>query len=150
MYRSIPGAALALSASLLACLWLPQPAAARRSIPNIRGSYFGSFQSSRGNFWTADLTLSFQSARRVGGQMNLAAIIRDAGVQGVVSPSHRFNLIARLPRGQRPLQLHLRGKATLVPDTNRIILSGTYVATGAVQEKGNFELSGSNNGGPSF
>lgn len=148
MYRPLPGFCLLLSASLFAYLAFPRPAAAKRAAPNIRGSYFGAFQSTGGDYWTADMTLTFQSTRQVSGLMNLAGIIWGAGVQGTFTPAQQFNLTGQSPRGQRPYRLKLRGKATLDPDTGRAVLTGTYVITGAMREKGTFELQGSTNGGP--
>lgn len=142
MYRSLAGAGLLVSASLLTSLALPRPAAARRTAPNIRGSYFGSFQSTGGDFWTADMTLTVQTARRVSGQMNMAGIIRGAGVSGTFGPSQQFTLIGRAAKWQRSMRMKLSGRASIDPETNRVTLRGTYQATGSVREKGNFELVG--------
>lgn len=148
MYQSIPSAWLLVSATLLAALGQPRPAAARRAAPNIRGSYFGHFQSTGGDFWTSDLTLTIQANRKVSGQVNVAAIIRGASVMGTVSPSQQFHLTARSVRGQRPMKMMLKGRAMLDPDTERITLTGNYSATGAVREKGTFTLVGAGQGEP--
>jgi hypothetical protein len=148
MYRSIAGAGLLATASLLTSVALPRPVAARRAAPNIRGSYFGSFQSTGGDFWTADMTLTIQTARRVSGQMNMAGIIRGAGVSGTFSPTQEFTLIGRAAKWQRPMRMKLRGRASIDPDNNRVTLSGTYQATGSVRESGNFELVGTAQTGP--
>jgi hypothetical protein len=147
MYRSVTGAGLLASVFLLTFLAHPRPAEARRAAPSILGSYFGSFQSTGGDYWTADMTLTIQTTRRVSGQMNMAGIIRGAGVEGKFSPSMQFDLIGREVRGQRPMRMKLHGKAILDVDTGRVTLSGTYTVTGSVREKGTFELVGNNHGG---
>lgn len=148
MYRSLPVAALLVPTSLLASLAMPRPVEAKRAAPNIRGSYFGAFQSTGGDFWTADMTLTFQNTRQVSGLMNLSGIIRGAGVYGTFTPSQQFNITGQSPRGQRPFRVKLRGKATINEETGRVTLNGTYVITGSMREKGTFQLTGNTNGGP--
>lgn len=150
MYRFITNTGLFAAAFVLTLLAQPRPAAARRAAPSIRGSYFGSFQSTGGDYWTADMTLTIQTARRVSGQMNMAGIIRGAGVEGKFSPSMQFDLVGREIRGQRPMRMKLRGKANIDVDTGRVTLAGTYSVTGSVREKGTFELVGNNQGGPNL
>ena len=148
MYRPITAAGLLVCATLLTSLARPRPAAARRAAPNIRGSYFGSFQSTDGDYWTADMTLTIQASNRISGQVNMAGIIREAGVVGTISPSMQLNLTGRETRGQRPMRMKLSGKAIIDPDSDRVTLRGSYTVTGAVREKGTFELVGNTQGGP--
>jgi hypothetical protein len=141
---------LGLCLSVLTATSLGQPAQARREVANIRGSYFGNFISNGGDIWQTDMTLSFQSARRVGGQLNVAATIRNVTVTGTYAASNRISLTGRVGRGQRPLRIKLTGRVMPQPDQDRVTITGTYTVSGSARESGTFELVGSGNSREEF
>jgi hypothetical protein len=149
MYARTP-ALIGLFLPLLAAAALGQPAEARRPAANVRGSYFGNFFSKGGDIWQTDMTLSFQSERRVGGQLNVAATIRDVIITGSYSPSSRITITGRSGPSQRPLRIKLNGKVTPEPNLDRVTITGTYSITGSMRESGTFEMVGSSNSGGEF
>jgi len=145
MYSRHPAA----TGLVIACLGLTaalasRPADARRAIPDMRGSYFGTLRDFRGNLRQCDAVIVSQNANWVGGLLNIAAIPQGAGMRGTVNSRGRMTLTAQSSQG-RQVRIKLRARYEAEPELNRVMLVGTYVITGGIRESGTFELRGANN-----
>jgi hypothetical protein len=138
-------ALIGLCLPLLAVASLGRPAQAGREVSSIRGSYFGNFFSNGGDIWQTDMTLSFQSSRRIGGQLNVAGTIQNLPITGSYAGSGRITLTGKSSRGQRPFRIKLSGKVQPAAEQDRVNITGTYTTSGAVRESGTFELVGFSN-----
>jgi hypothetical protein len=146
--RHSAAVALVVTTLGLAAVAVARPAAARRAAPDIRGSYFGNLRNTRGDLRQCDVVIASQNARWVGGVLNVAALPQGASMTGVLSGSDRITLCAQSSQGRKPVRIKLRARFEMEPEFDRVVITGNYVITGGMQEKGTFELVGSNNSGP--
>lgn len=149
MYPS-PSVAVALAAATfgLASLAAERPAAARRAVPDVRGSYFGSLRNTRGDLRQCDANIASQNARWVGGMLNIAALPQGASMTGLLQNKDRITLTAVASQGRTPVRIKLRARFEAQPELNRVVITGNYVVSGGMREKGTFTLVGANNLGP--
>lgn len=145
MYPRLPAIGLIVATLGLAAAAGGRPAAARRAAPDIRGSYFGNLRNTRGDLRQCDVVIASQNARWVGGVLNVAALPQGAGMTGALTGSDRITLTAQSSQGRKQVQIKLRARYEAQPELNRVMIIGSYVVTGGMQEKGTFELVGSNN-----
>ena len=138
--KTLIPAAGAAALALLLLIAGPQPAAARRSVPDYSGSYVGHFRGNNGNFWPVELNVTVQVRRQISGRMNVAAMIVEAPFRGTVSASERVSLKARTSSSSPFTQIKLRGTYRVEPGGASAMLEGTYSMTGAIRETGVFAL----------
>lgn len=137
-----------LAAVLTACQSRPADAARRRPLPDISGSYFGSFNGDNGDFWPADFSITIQNKSRVGGSMQAAGRYRNVFFKGTLRPAngaYALKLNGRGGMGRQALRITIR--ATYSPpaadDPARVgTISGEYFVRGQLRERGTFTVRG--------
>lgn len=121
------------------------PSSAAPTVPNMKGSYFGSFVTGGGNPLASDLNITLQVKQLVSGSFDIGGALRDVTFTGKLKPNGRFTLNASYGQNSNRVRIKLTGLADPGSPNDLAILQGTYTVTGAWKEKGTFTLNGRSN-----
>jgi hypothetical protein len=138
--RTLPALAFAFIASAAAL-----PASAAPAVPNLKGSYFGSFVTGGGNPLPSDLNITLQVKQLVSGNFDIGGALRDVVFTGKLKPNGRFTLTGSYGQNDNRIRIKLTGLADPGSPNDLAILQGTYTVSGAWKEKGTFSLNGRSN-----
>ena len=120
-----------------------QPAHARVPAPNLGGSYFGMFKSTSGNVWNVEFNVYQQVGSHLDGRLTIAALDRDVPLTGSCSSSSTFSLAGSNGFGHNTVRFKLRGICHVGAGGDDLTtFTGSYIVSGARQERGTFTLTG--------
>jgi hypothetical protein len=117
------------------------PVQAKIQATPMRGSYFGALQSTNGDVWPSDFTIYTQKGRNFGGTLSITGRVQGALFTGTCA-AESFNLTSHATPGQPNVRIRLKGTIQTEPNSNDVLVQGTYVIRGAFVDKGNFNFEG--------
>jgi hypothetical protein len=136
---------LTLGVGLAAALTPFHPVPAAPAVPDMRGSYFGSFTSDVGNFLAADLNLTLQVKRLVSGQFSMGGVLQNVPFSGKITPTGGFTAKGRKGQGSTRVLIQLKGQYNPGGNGSLAIIQGQYTCSGGARERGTFVVSGRSN-----
>lgn len=112
-----------------------------RNLPYIVGSYFGQFVTASGNHDAADINITVQDGRRIGGVMNIAGRVQGLPFSGSIG-RNRITLAGRLVSGPNRTQVSLSANVSFAGPGELTTLDGTYRLKDRRQERGTITFAG--------